>query len=252
MLKLQEFKKNNQNYHCETCNDKRYIEKHDLNGLISYVRCECQKTIKILKTINESGLTGSFEELTFDNFTTKQEYQKIMYKKGINFLENALKNNDKENWFILSGQVGSGKTHICTAISGQLVLNGKSFFYLPYVSLMPKLAMDLKNFYLDVKEKAERLLENIKNVEVLYIDDFLKIKEREQFNLIWQIIDYRYQNKKLITIISTELYYDTGNSIKALDSAMASRIYERAKGGEYFVEVGQDNDKNYREKGKMI
>ena len=70
------------------------------------------------------------------------------------------------------------------------------------MAVLPRLATDLKNFYIDVKNKAERLLEEIKNVEVLYIDDFLKTKEN--LALIWEIIDYRYINPKLITIISTE------------------------------------------------
>ena len=70
------------------------------------------------------------------------------------------------------------------------------------MAVLPRLATDLKNFYIDVKNKAERLLEEKKNVEVLYIDDFLKTKEN--LALIWEIIDYRYINPKLITIISTE------------------------------------------------
>ena len=148
-------------------------------------------------------------------------------------------NND---WYMVGGQYGSGKTHICTAISGQLIMQGKTFFYLPYVSMIPSLANDLKNFYADVKGKAEDTINKIKNVDVLYIDDFLKTKTH--IDLIWQIIDYRYQQKNAITIISSELYY---NEMKAIDGALASRIWQRTKQTKYSVEIGRDESRNKRE-----
>ena len=57
---------------------------------------------------------------------------------------------------------------------------------------------------MDTKKRAEDKLKEIKEADVLYIDDFLKVDlDKLTFNLIWEIIDSRYYNPNLITIIST-------------------------------------------------
>jgi DNA replication protein DnaC len=99
----------------------------------------------------------------------------------------------------------------------------------------------------------------LKTVEVLYIDDFFKTGE--EFNpvlrrkvykdptaadirLAFEIINYRYNNKRLITIISCERFID---ELLAIDGGVASRIYERTKNGTGF-EITRDLNRNYRMK----
>lgn len=231
---------------CKICNNQLYILSKTERNAVEL--CSCRNQRKIQSMIIKSGLIGDFKTKRFDNFITKDLYQKKPYDSALDFLEN-IDNlnpiNNKKSWFVMSGQYGSGKTHICTAISGQAILMGKSFYYLPFMAVLPRLATDLKNFYIDVKNKAEKLLEEIKNVEVLYIDDFLKT--RENLALIWEIIDYRYINPKLITIISTEKYYE---EIKAIDGSLASRIYERTQKDLYFNEIAKIAGRNFREFGE--
>ncbi|HKL61486.1 MAG TPA: ATP-binding protein, partial [Acholeplasma sp.] len=219
------------------CNNTRYIDKIDAEGLLYVIRCTCQNKRKIQKELKISGLLEEFSKMTLDSFIAKDKWEIAVKESAYDYLEQS--NND---WYMVSGQYGSGKTHICTAVSGQLIAQGKTFFYLPYVSMIPSLANDLKNFFADVKNKAEDLLHTIKNVDVLYIDDFLKTKTH--IDLIWQIIDYRYQQKNAITIISSELYY---NEMKAIDGALASRIWQRTKQTKYSVEIGRDESRNKRE-----
>jgi len=241
VLKLHDFKNLKEEVDCKICDNEGFIETLDKSGYRVAVRCECQKQRKTLLTLNKSGLIEDFKRYTFDNFNVTEEYQRMTVKKCYEFLGEF--KNGVTNWFSINGQVGSGKTHLCTALSGQLIMGNKTFFYFPYMSLLPKLAMDLKNFYLNVKDEAEKLLEEIKNVDVLYIDDFLK--NNDNLTLIWQIIDYRYKKKELITIFSSERFYD---EMKRIDGSLASRIYQRCKGGEFFVEIGRNEERNYREK----
>lgn len=248
MLKLQEY---NDNINCDKCNNTRYIEKLDLNGFPYLVRCSCQITRKIAYNLKESGLMQDFKRMTLDNYKTDKKYQKFAHKKAIEFLEqldSITEERYKKSWFIVSGQVGSGKTHICTGISAQCIMLGKSFQYVRYVSDMPKLAKDLNNFNVDTKERAEVKLKEIKEADVLYIDDFLKVElDKLTFNLIWEIIDTRYYNPNLITIISTEKFY---SELKRIDAAFASRLYERTQQDRFYVEIERNNDRNYREELK--
>lgn len=66
----------------------------------------------------------------------------------------------------IGGQVGAGKTHICTAIVGKLLQNGKSAIYAPW----KRIAAELKAC-LNEPEYTARMDELMKT-DCLYIDDF--------------------------------------------------------------------------------
>jgi DNA replication protein DnaC len=75
------------------------------------------------------------------------------------------------------------------------------------------------------------MLYELKTFPVLYIDDFLKggITDAD-IRLAFELLNYRYNNSSLLTIISSEV--DLKNIFDA-DEALAGRIYERAKGNIY-------------------
>ena len=87
------------------------------------------------------------------------------------------------------------------------------------------------------REEYERIIEQVKRVDVLYIDDFFKgTVTPADINLAFEILNSRYNSDKLITIISTEM---TIENILSLDEAVGSRIYERCKG--FYIKTPKDN-----------
>ena len=63
---------------------------------------------------------------------------------------------------------------------------------------------------------------------MLYIDDLFKGNVTgADLNLAFQLINARYNDRKLITILSSEL---TLSEIIEQDEALGGRIYERARG----------------------
>jgi DNA replication protein DnaC len=60
-------------------------------------------------------------------------------------------------------------------------------------------------------------------------------------NYAFEIINYRYNNPSLLTIISSELSED---ELLDIDEAIGGRIYERAK----TFTIGKNRDRNYRMK----
>ena len=89
-------------------------------------------------------------------------------------------------------------------------------------------------------------IEKWKSADVLYIDDFLKVKNGEtptaaDMNLAFEIINHRIIDKEKVTIISSEKTLD---ELMSYDEATMSRIYQKA--GRYKISIEKDRAKNYR------
>ena len=158
------------------------------------------------------------ENYTFEKYETPEEWQEIAKKKAINFVTNG-----SGKWFMISGTPGTGKTHICTAIAGELINAGKEVKYMLWRSEAPRLKA-----YINERDTYEKEMDFLRKVDVLYIDDFFKgtISEAD-INLAFELLNNRYNSRKLITIISSE---KTVEQILDVDEALGSRIYERSKG----------------------
>ena len=232
-------------YSCKLCNNNGYIF-HPVEQFGSYrsvaAPCKCMKIRQTLRKLAASGLGGIIQKYTFDSYEDKEEWQVKIKNKAYKFLEN------QTNWFYIGGQSGSGKTHICTAMCGRLLKQHKSVSYMLWVNDVKQ----LKSTVMD-SEEHEKLLDKYKNVDVLYIDDFFKQGKDKygtvpqptsaEIALAYDILNYRYLNKKYITIISSER---TLSDILNIDEATGGRIYERCNFGEYILNIKSDRSYNYR------
>jgi DNA replication protein DnaC len=101
----------------------------------------------------------------------------------------------------------------------------------------------------DDSENLRQILDKYKTAEVLYIDDLFKTGKSQDnsnpkptaadINYAFEIINYRYNNPSLLTIISSELSED---ELIDIDEALGGRIYERAKA----ITIAKDRRRNYR------
>jgi hypothetical protein len=94
-------------------------------------------------------------------------------------------------------------------------------------------------------EQYEKLMSNVKNAGVLYIDDFFKTRSGEgisnaDVNTTFKIINHRY-NEQLPTVISSELSI---NEIATIDEALGSRIAEMTR--THKIYISKDKNKNQR------
>lgn len=141
----------------------------------------------------------------------------------------------------------SGKTHLCTAICREFLLNCKAVKYM----LWRDDVVALKGLVNDTDAYKE-LIDTYKQCEVLYVDDLFKtgksndgLKQRPtaaDVNIAFEILNYRYNNPNLLTIISSEC---TVNDIIDIDEATGGRIFERATA----FSLKPDVSKNYRLRG---
>lgn len=222
-------------FNCPKCHNKGSIMYLSDDGEERLRPCECMEKRRMLKAIHESGLEEALSRCRFDNFNAEQDWQKNMKYKAMQFV-----NDNNGKWFFIGGQVGSGKTHICTAIVGKLIEAGYTAKYMMWRDEIVTLKA-MRN-----SEEFERLISDYKRIQVLYIDDLFKTVQGKQptqadIDIAFEIINYRYMHKGLITIFSCEK--GTGEIIK-IDEAVGSRIVQRAKG--YNLAIAKEEKRNYR------
>lgn len=221
-------------YDCKLCRNKGFISKLEGNNDVLY-HCRCQKIRATLYRAKRSGLGDVLKDFTFDKYEATETWQKEIKEKAMQFCK-----DDDAKWFYIGGQVGCGKTHICTAIASHYIKAGKELRYMVW-------ADDSKFLKANVNEPAyQEKMDDYKNVDVLYIDDFLKVKQGENpttadINIAFEIINHRLLSHDKITIISSEKQL---SEIIDYDEATMSRIFQKA--GAYKFSIAKDRSKNYR------
>ncbi|MBR1708818.1 MAG: ATP-binding protein, partial [Clostridia bacterium] len=229
---------------CPLCKNRGYVAKaikHDLFGYWTTVmaECECKKQRTSVRRIKASGLAGAISRCTFDTFEAMDDWQIRMKSTAQRYV-----NGNGGLWFYAGGQIGAGKTHICTAICGELLKQNQSVLYM----LWKDESTRLKSLVNDT-EVREREIGKYKSVDVLYIDDFFKSQRSggkavpptpADLSLAFEILNHRYVARKK-TVISSEWMI---SEICDIDEAVGSRIYEMSKGS--CCQISRDKTRNFR------
>lgn len=224
---------------CPRCKNKGFIAKLDEYGNEISALCKCQRTRETLLRAKRSGLGDILKDMTFDKYIVSDDWQQSNKEKAQAFCK-----DDAAGWFYIGGQVGAGKTHLCTAICGHYIKAGKDVQYMLWCEESKR----LKALVTDNAE-YQQIIKKYKDADVLYIDDFLKTKKGEtptqaDINLAFEIVNSRFMRSDLITVISSE---KTLAELLQYDEATMSRIYQRT--GVYKINIDSDMNKNYRLKG---
>ena len=229
-------------YECKICKNKGFVAKliENPDGTYShcFADCKCVEVRNSIMRMKRSGLKDIIKDYTFDKFEDSEPWQKAIKEAAMDYAE------DPEGWFFLGGQSGAGKTHLCTAICREFLLAGKRVRYMLWRDDIVK----IKGAVTDSEEYC-KMIDEFKRVDVLYIDDLFKTGKdmyntvqkptAADVNVAFEIINFRYNNPGLLTIISSELSED---ELIDIDEAVGGRIYERAKA----FTIGKDRKRNYR------
>lgn len=205
------------NIDCPICHNAGMVLHKDENGCWWSQECECMNRRRSIRRINSSGLQDLTQRYRFDNYETPTEQHEHIKKKAREFVKTPVE------CFVIVGRSGSGKTHICTAICNELMSDGWNLKYMMWRTE----AAELKAM-VNEREEYKRRINQLRNVPILYIDDFWKGTVTDaDINLAFTILNDRYNGKNKKTIISTEL--PMGKIIQT-DEAVGGRISERARG----------------------
>lgn len=222
-------------YDCPECRNKGYVYRIRGNEVVAR-ECECMPLRDSIRRIKKSGLEGMLDTCTFDTFDAHDDWQKTMKQAALNFLDDT-----EGNWFYAGGQVGCGKTHICTAIVGEFLRRGLASKYMVWSDEIVGIKANVTD-----ESVYGRIMGKLKTIPVLYIDDLFKTAAgtnptAADVKIAFEIFNARYNDRKLITVISSERSI---GDLLAIDEAVGSRIYQRTK--KYCLCISKDRKKNYR------
>jgi len=210
-------------YACEKCNDLGLVP--DMLGT-RWLECQCAVRKRQERILCNAGfdLDAAHDLADYKPWTSAAAAAK--YKAG-DFAEryDDLRKRTR-NWFLISGQSGSGKTMLGRAIVKALVqrtkpVRAKAVKYYEMIQRLKSKSND---------ENYCRFLSEYTEPELLFIDDLLKEKARggelteADTKHLFAVIDSRYESR-LPTIITTEC---TMGRLDELDEAIYSRMHERA------------------------
>lgn len=233
-------------YNCDLCLNRGefvYVREYAPGCFEQTVKfCKCRKARKALRNLRESGLQGVLEDFTLANFDATLPYQKQMLESAQTYV-----NSKSDKWFALLGASGSGKTHLCSAVSINFLRHGREVYYMRWRD-------DVRQIMQENHNGNRELLDRIKVVDVLYIDDLFKTAKgadgiqkpsEAEIRLAFEIINTRCAAKK-ITVISSESVL---SNLAKIDEAIAGRIKQMC--GAYLVNIPTSNseDRNYRMRG---
>lgn len=214
-------KGNLQGYSCPECLNRGYFAFVDDSENIAVYPCSCMVKRKAEDRIKKSRLGDLHSRCTLNNFLTEQKSQQSALESANNFLKSI----SSFPWLFTFGRPGTGKTHLCVGICHELLDMGYDVSYMKWRDGSRKIKAVVNS-----NVEYERLVSPLKEVQVLYIDDFLKSGSKNitppDISLAYEIINNRYIINGLITIISTEFSL---SEISTFDAALAGRIFERSK-----------------------
>ena len=230
--------------HCDKCQDKGRILKPSYEKLYNdfvptAFDCDCMAARLAKQRLLSSGVGPMLMKCTLDNFdTSKGSWQGQMQSEAARFVTVA----HQGHWFYIGGDAGSGKSHLCAGIMQELLALNMACTWMDWVDDSTRAINGWKSDY-------DSALEPWRKAPVLVIDDFLKpIKTSrtntpapEALRLAYSIINYRYNNPGLVTIISSE--HTLGN-LMDFDQAMASRIEHRC--GNFVLDNDNCGQRNVR------
>lgn len=223
-------------YNCTACQNRGYFATINYAGDFALRPCTCNGVRQQLINAKNSGFGDMLEKYSFEGYEVKEEWQNRV-KQGA-----LLYTQQKElPWLYIGGMSGAGKSHICTAAATRILQQGKVVKYVLWRDIFHK----FESYRYD-DQKYSDYLNELAEVEVLVIDDFLKgmdgNKQGSALEIAFDVINRRYNNQKA-TIISSEIQL---GELEKLDKALFGRIKERC--GKFSLNIKNEDNRNYRKR----
>jgi DNA replication protein DnaC len=175
------------------------------------VPCECGMEERAERVMERARIPKRYEHCDFESFSTDigtpQQQQSLKHAKMQ--VEGFLRDYPAtEQGLLLAGPSGAGKTHLAVAALKELIHRGHGGLFCDYRELLK----EIQGSYNAASESTELgILEPIRGVEVLLLDDLGASKPSDWMRDIVAIVLNARYNEKRTTIITTN-YIDNPQS----------------------------------------
>ena len=204
---------------CEVCGVA--IELINEQGIISNQKCDCVLKREIQEKIKEfeklSRYRGDYSRNTFERFISRNIQEEELKNKCIKYCDHFSEFKKSGIGLLFYGPAGSGKTFLADCIANEI--KNKSY---------PVLYFQLDSYIKEIKdgwdEKEEKILNLLKNVGLIVIDDWGILKELKdwRYNKIYNLIN-------TIVLEKVPLIVTTNNKLHEIDLDDNKRISDRLK-----------------------
>lgn len=111
----------------------------------------------------------------------------------------------KNKGLYIVGDLGVGKTYLCTALANSLVKKGEKVAYVKVSTFFN----EMKSYISGNSISLDRMIDKLKRVDYLFFDDIgsESVSQFVRDDILFDILDYRLDNK-LITIFNSNLNID--------------------------------------------
>ena len=196
-----------------------------VDGIITNLANEAQRVKE------RTGLGKRFMDRTFADFDKRRD--KTAFEQCWAYANDTELFSKKRNGLIISGYVGSGKTHLSASIANDFAEKNIPTLFGTFIEHLEQIRAEFEN------AGANDYLQDMKSVMVLVIDDLGKEKRSEWTQqVLFEVVNYRYEHQLPIIITSnftdSELANYVGQPIFSRLSEMCSSI--RTNGGDYRME----------------
>jgi len=226
---------------CPHCLNRGTIAEASIENGVKYLylrQCRCMAQRKINIMLEKSGLGQMIQSYTLENYQPTEQWQSTIKKLALKYIGGSY----KAYWFYIGGKVGSGKSHICTAITTEIIRKGNEGIYIRWRDFLHQIKANMNT------DEYEKIMKFYRQVPVLYIDDFLQADGKPtqaDMNIAYELIDYRYSNIKT-TIFSSEWAL---NNVIQLMEGLGSRIKQLCE--DFSITVANEDSRNQRFKKKL-
>ncbi len=187
------------------------------------VPCICQQdklTQRYSQKLHQMSNLDAYTDLRFETFQVRLDWlsaEQNQYLRSIADFALNYAANPANQWLLLKGGYGTGKTHLAAAIGHHRLAMGHPVLFLT----VPDLLDHLRQTYAPSNDvDYDELFERVKNVELLVLDDLGSESPTPWANeKLFQLLNHRYV-KHLATVITTNV------DIEAMDPRLQSRLVD--------------------------
>ena len=193
-------------YRCAKCRDMTFIIEDGVANV-----CECKALRDAEDILRKSGISEEFRNKRFKNFNYSKDEQIFKaYKSATEYVKNFRdKEKCRNNSIMLTGQVGSGKTHLCLAIANELMYDGVSVIYMGYREVITRIKQNMMD-----EVYYNKVISRYKNCRVLMIDDLFKGSiTSSDINIVFELLNFRYFNNLPVIVFSKYVLSERGGMV---------------------------------------
>ena len=196
--------------------------------------CTCRQqevSQKVHNKLYQFANLDSLRDFTFENFKPNGLINALTDPQLLS-LQTAYHSSQEfasklNGWLLLMGQYGCGKTHLAAAIANRAVEMGVPTLFLT----VPDLLDWIRFSYNDPSTTFEQRFDEIRNIQLLVLDDFgTENATPWAQEKLFQILNYRYQNKLPLVITTNQVMESIEARIQSRlqDPNLVQRIYINA------------------------